>query len=69
MNLQLATVRLGVLLTAEALRQAGTCSDTPLPEEARSQTERPPRFLFQAGPLLSKPPGLLLPREEPSLWV
>lgn len=69
MNLQLATVRLGILLTAEALRQAGTCSDTPLPEEAGSRTERPPHFLSQACSLLSKPPGLLLPREEPSLWV
>lgn len=64
MNLQFATVRLGVLLTAEALRQAGTCSDTPLPEEAWSRTEHPPRFLFKACLLLSKPPGLL-----PSLWV
>lgn len=68
MNLQLATARLGVLLTAEALEAGRHLLRYTSSEEARSQTKPPfPHFLSKVCTLFSKPPGLLVAREEPGL--
>lgn len=70
MNLQLATARLGVLLTAQAL-EAGRHL---LPyTSSRGSTVRQsaplPHPLSKECTSLSKPPGLCVLREEPGLWV